>query len=297
MGSIVIANVVELVQSAQRLNEDFEKTMDNCERIINLRKLEGPLAVKIRHYFRKYYELEHEKGTRALVDRMSPMLQREVVQNVYADWIEDVPWIAVVSPFVLVKLILVMNNNLYIPEEFIPDLRQTSFVERGIILVGGRVLRKGDSWGIDMTLHGSWRTRCTGTARVFAATLCLTCHDLEMILADHPDDAWAVKKVSTCMAMRRHMQFLAQQVTSAGRLQSSLKQAVEEFKPNAARGHGHHHHQQRDDMGYLIKTINDVQSSNDKRSNRMEQRQEVMDQRLATLESGMQQILGILKGS
>merc|ERR1712178_409923 len=90
--SIVIANVVELVQNAQRHSEEFEKTMDDCERIIKLRKLEGPLAIKIRLYFRKFYDLEREKGTRSLVTRMSPMLQQEVVEVVYRDWIEDVPW-------------------------------------------------------------------------------------------------------------------------------------------------------------------------------------------------------------
>merc|ERR1711959_303453 len=106
------------------------------------------------------------------------------------------------------------------PQEYIPDLRQTSFVERGIIVVGGRVLKKGDSWGIDMTLHGCWRLRVTGIAKVFSATLCLPHHHLDRVLADYPDDAWSCKKVSVRLALQRHIKFLAQQVTKAGRLKS-----------------------------------------------------------------------------
>merc|ERR1711871_730364 len=137
-------------------------------------------------------------------------------------------------------------------------------------MVGGRILRKGDSWGIDMTLEGPWRQRLTGMAKVFSATLCLPHHHLERVLADNPDDAWACKKVSVRIALQRHIKFLAQQVTKAGRLKSSLLQAMNEFKPVQ----GHHHHQtHRDDFAFLVKIIQDNQIENESRNTRLEKRQ------------------------
>merc|ERR1712014_181954 len=104
--------------------------MDTCERIIAMQGLSVPLSAKIREYFTKLNDLEKWRGTRAMVGRMSPMLQSEVVSAVYADWIEDVPWIQKMSYPCLVRLIMNMTNFLYVPRERIFDRRATCFLQR-----------------------------------------------------------------------------------------------------------------------------------------------------------------------
>merc|ERR1719162_1008359 len=118
------------------------------------------------------------------------MLQRSVVAGIYADWIEDVPWIHQMSGPCLVRVVLRMENFLYVPGECIPDSRRTSFVQIGSVFVGGRVLMRGDSWGIDMTLEGNTRRRESGFAMNFVSTLGLTNRHLTDVLEDFPEDAW-----------------------------------------------------------------------------------------------------------
>merc|ERR1719424_271673 len=137
------------------------------------------------------------------------MLQRSVVQCIYAEWIEDVPWIQNMSGPCLVRVVLRMENFLYIPGEIIPDARMTSFVHLGSLFIGGRVLVKGDSWGVDMTLEGYMRRRESGFAMNFVSTLGLTMRHLTDVLEDHPEDAWMVKRVSSWMAFRRGIRQIA----------------------------------------------------------------------------------------
>merc|ERR1712183_300508 len=68
--AIVIGSVVELVRDMEKGNEEYKKTMDTCERIVRLQGIEGKLCYRIREYFTKFYELQAEKGTRALVKQM-----------------------------------------------------------------------------------------------------------------------------------------------------------------------------------------------------------------------------------
>merc|ERR1719169_138872 len=127
---------------------------------------------------------------------MSPMLQRETVKICYAHWILEVPWIRKMSHSCLVQVVFKMQQLIYIPREFIPDLRLTSFVELGTVMVGGRILRRGDCWGMDMTMEGPMRRHESGHALNFVSTLGLWKRCLEEVLDDFPEDAWMVKRVS-----------------------------------------------------------------------------------------------------
>merc|ERR1719379_1473150 len=121
--------------------------MDSVERVFRINGHVRPqLTESIREYFKKSYELDMQEETQTLIGRMSPMLQRHVVAEIYKDWIEDVPWIQSMSGPCLVRVVLRMENFLYIPGEIIPDVRMTSFVHLGTLFMGGRILVKGDSW-------------------------------------------------------------------------------------------------------------------------------------------------------
>jgi len=208
--SIVVANIVGLVQDSRKRNDEYQKTMDTVQRIAKLQGLPRDQVLSVREYFTKFYELEKEKGTRQLVQRLSPMLQRDVVATAYSDWIEDVPWISHMTRPCLVQLILVMENFLFVPRESLPETRMTAFVQRGLVMYGGKFLRKGDCWGIDMIVKGGMRKRACGIAMSFVSTLGLSYHHLERVLDQFPEDAWNVKKHAVFLALRRRIVKLAE---------------------------------------------------------------------------------------
>lgn len=210
--SIIIANTVELVKDMHSASEAYQKTMDACEKVFKSNgHLDESLTESIREYFRKSYEMDMQTETQELISRMSPMLQRNVVQAIYAEWIEDVPWIAAMSGPCLVRVVLRMQNFLYIPGEIIPDSRMTQFVHMGSLFIGGRIMSKGDSWGVDMTMEGNQRRRENGFSMNFVSTLGLTYRHLIDVLEDFPNDAWMVKRASCWMAVRRRIRQIAAQ--------------------------------------------------------------------------------------
>lgn len=212
--SVIIAHAVELVKELHGSQEDYQKTMDLCHSVFVANPHLSPLLTEsIREFFKKSHEMDMQASTQALIGRMSPMLQRHVVQGIYAEWIEDIPWVASMSGPCLVRVVLRMQNFLYIPGEVIPDARMTQFVHLGSLFIGGRILGKGDCWAVDMTMEGSMRRAESGFAMNFVSTLGLTFRNLIDVLEDFPEDAWRVKRVSCWMAVRRKVR----QITAASR--------------------------------------------------------------------------------
>lgn len=255
--SIIIANAVELVKDMHQRSEVLQRTMDSCEELfLEHDKLPATLTESIREYFKKSVDLDQQNSTQTLIARMSPMLQRSVVQCIYAEWIEDVPWIQNMSGPCLVRVVLRMENFLYIPGEIIPDARMTSFVHLGSLFIGGRILTKGDSWGVDMTLEGQMRRRESGFAMNFVSTLGLTNRHLVDVLEDFPEDAWTVKRVSCWMAVQRKIRQIAAQ-TRRCRRQSVFNRIMSANEVGQDKEFG----QLGDDARYVVKVINDRFSS------------------------------------
>jgi hypothetical protein len=202
---------------------------------------------------------------------------------------------------------MTMKNNVYVPEEHIPDFRQTCFVQRGRIWFGGKMLAKGDSWGMDMTLDGHWRLRLTGISKNFSATLSLAYHDLERVLVDYPYDRWQVVRVSTHLAMRRHLKHLAEKVNKHAEGCMSLMDAVNTFHP-PLHGDVVSLVSHRDDLAYVVKVVKDSsnnvsimqgqinarQAAVDGRLERLESRFDGLDSRIGGLEGQMAEAIGLL---
>jgi hypothetical protein len=186
--TIMIANVVQLVNNIHEATEEYQKMLDTCERLFESEAgIDTVMKHQIREYVSKYFEVQHTKdsqGVTNVLSLMSPMLQRETVKIVFDTWITKVPWIRKMSHSCLVELVFKMKQLIYIPHEFIPDLRLTSFVEQGTAMISGHILHKGDCWGMDMTLDGPLRKHETGHALTFLLTLGLWKHGLEEVLQE-----------------------------------------------------------------------------------------------------------------
>merc|ERR1712224_1170060 len=133
-----------------------------------------------------------------------------------------------------------MESFLYIPRELIPGLRYTCFVDRGRILYGGRVLHKGDCFGIDMPLDGRWRRQQTGMAANFASTLGISHNSLKAVLLEFDDDAWLVKKAATWLALQREIRHLAEQAHKRGIKKASLSELHRAVYPGQEHRFGGH---------------------------------------------------------
>jgi len=207
--SIVIANAVELVRSLNAAGDEHKMTMDTCQRIIEENRIPHAMAMSIRTYFDQRSEMLTRKGTRTLVRAMSPQLQGQTIQIVFKAWIEDIRWFRIISHQCMVRLIFDMDNYLYCPREVIPDSRHISFVQKGLLVFGGKFLRAGDCWGVDMTIDGLTRKKDTGVAKTFVETMSLTHTDLTAVLLEYPGDSWHVKKNTCWLAVRRVTMMLA----------------------------------------------------------------------------------------
>jgi hypothetical protein len=251
------------------------------------------------------------------------MLQQMMVQQMYKDWIEDVPWIEKMSGPCLVQMVLKMKNMLYIPGEVLSDVRMTTFVQTGILFLGGRTLHKGDSWGIDMTLEGYMRRRESGFAMNFVSTLAITYSHLQDVLSEFPDDAWMVKRVSSWMALKRYAFKIAQDARAKAQKAPKQSTIAKVMSMTKESGKDAEFVNLTDDTRYTIKTITSgfieqkdtlqslgkaqaaMQSSQDQARRRAEAVEAAlagntealrsMDQRLASLEQNVQQILSMLQ--
>jgi len=252
--SVIIANAVELVKAMHGSQEEYQKTMDLCHSVFSQNShLSTELTENIREYFKKSYEMDMQESTQALIARMSPMLQRHVVQGIYAEWIEDIPWVSSMSGPCLVRVVLRMQNFLYIPGEVIPDARMTQFVHLGSLFIGGKILSKGDCWGVDMTMEGAMRRAESGFAMNFVSTLGLTFRSLIDVLEDFPEDAWRVKRVSCWMAVRRKVRQLA---VAARRDKSPHANAMARAMTTKRETHGGQEFGQlSDDARYTVKMM------------------------------------------
>lgn len=313
--TVIIANSVELVKDLHNQQEAYHKTMDKCQCLFRANpSMPETLTEGIREYFKKLYDLELQQGTQDLISLMSPMLQRRAVQIVYEEWIEDVPWIQKMTGQCLVQVVIKMVNCLYIPGEVIPDSRMASFIHLGSLFMGGRMLMKGDCWGIDMTLQGYMRKRESGFALNYVSSLGLTYRALMDVLEDFPDDAWMVKRVSSWMAVRRQIRQLAAQSRKKERKASVLERTM----TGDTRAKDQDFVTLSDDTRYTVKILNQtftnlnniVSDNHGRLLNETRKRQDAleagllsnknslasMDSRLGNIEKTMDKLVTLMQG-
>lgn len=207
--TVVIANAVDLVTDMHQSTEDYERTLDTCQDLFESHPIEEHLRLQITDYFTHFFERKEDQELRDLVNTMSPMLQTAVVKTIYAHWIADVPWIRGMSDGCMISIVSKLQQTIFIPREAVACQRVLRFVELGSVLIAGRFLRKGDSWGIDMMLEGPMRRLEAGFTLCLVSVLALGKRNLELVLDDFPDDAWMVRKVSCFIAFRRKIIQLA----------------------------------------------------------------------------------------
>eukprot|EP00451_Oxyrrhis_marina_P014040 CAMPEP_0204328384 /NCGR_PEP_ID=MMETSP0469-20131031/13317_1 /ASSEMBLY_ACC=CAM_ASM_000384 /TAXON_ID=2969 /ORGANISM="Oxyrrhis marina" /LENGTH=483 /DNA_ID=CAMNT_0051310769 /DNA_START=91 /DNA_END=1542 /DNA_ORIENTATION=+ len=202
--ALIVANILSLIQDSNAKTAEQAQRMDMVNSIITSHNLDRGLALRCREYFSKLGDLTQASESRKVIAMMSPMLASEVTRTVYNDWIEDVWWLRNVTNSCVVQLVLRMENTLYIPKEYIPDQRAVCFVMRGLAIWGGHLMRKGDSWGMDVILDaGNLRKAHTGMALTFVETICLRRHQLDMVLAEHPDDKAKIRRAKVTLATIR----------------------------------------------------------------------------------------------
>ena len=95
---------------------------------------------------------------------MSPMLQHTVVLYTNRVWLDRLWFLRDAEPAFLIKVILSMEQHMYVPGEMPPDENFYAIIH-GIVLCRGKILASGMVWGEETLLLNNKADRVPYVAR------------------------------------------------------------------------------------------------------------------------------------
>lgn len=141
--------------------------------------------------------------------RMSPALQGEVLLHTNAKWLSGVSWLAFEDPRFLTQLILQLQAAVFAPSEVI---RSTALhiVNSGVAIHGGRLIRHGGVWGVDMLIAAPHlRSRTLVRAITYVEVYYIDRDTVLSIAAGFTDSLERIRRRTRYLALQRSVVLIA----------------------------------------------------------------------------------------
>jgi len=215
---------------------DFKSSIDNTNSLIVECRIPPKLAGDLRLYMHSRKHTRMLQRQLALMDSLSPDLQRQVAEEHMMRWGKEVPILKSAHPSFVVGIFKSMEIILFLPQEEVGHYRTLFIVERGVATRRGKLLLTGNSWGDDFLLHND---QLRDHQHVVCLTLVeargLSHRDFEKVLETHPFERRRVRWQVIRLALLRGM-------LMEGKLRDGTASQAEDvfasFFPSKKRGKG-----------------------------------------------------------
>lgn len=214
LGSVLWAYILSsLLDVLNRMNPhrmDFERTIDELNRMMHDHSLPDALRNDVRHYFYECQDLWKLQRRGALVQRMSRSLKGRVTLALNGEWIQKVSYIRglFIQGISGSTAFVVEISRKMVPKIFSPGEKLASpvlyIVRKGLIAAGFRLLGVGDVCGEDLILQNQQnRSPYSLIALTMCGTLALSRANFLASLEKFPPQRKAIRTYTMWMALKR----------------------------------------------------------------------------------------------
>jgi hypothetical protein len=133
---------------------EFRRSMDQLNRFMRQRGLPPELRGRLRAYYHKTRHQIIAATDNALVERMSPSLQGEVLYTINQRWLDKVSFLRGCHPEFVARMILSLKPLIFAPGDVVFS-NMLYVLHHGVAIYGGRIIAPGGVWGEDMLLLNS----------------------------------------------------------------------------------------------------------------------------------------------
>ncbi|CAE8644990.1 unnamed protein product [Polarella glacialis] len=203
----LVGSVVSLIQGMDLLHENFKHQMDDLNEMMSSRNLPHDLRVKLRRFMHEAKpSLRQESQVMLLKYTISEGLQREVaMHSAKTNLLQGIYWADNFEAEARMSMVKAFRLRFFGPSEVIM-LRQCLLVlQKGILAVLGRILRRGDVWGTECILLESEHLIESAQPRTLSYTsvMCMERSDLLEIARSYPSIDPILRKSQVRAAVRR----------------------------------------------------------------------------------------------
>lgn len=214
VGSVLWAYILSsLLDVLNRMNPhrmDFERTMDELNRMMHDHSMPDALRNDVRHYFYECQDLWKLQRRGDLIARMSRSLKGRVTLALNGAWIEKVVYIRGLflkgipgSTAFVVEISRKMTPKIFSPGEKL-ESPVLYIVRKGLVAAGCKLLAVGDACGEDLLLtNPENRSPFVLVALTMSGTLALTRASLLASLEKFPLQRKEIRQYGLWLAVRR----------------------------------------------------------------------------------------------
>ena len=208
----VVGSVCGVAATLSARETEHERAMDQLNRFIAEANLDGPLAMRLRAYFRFAYTATRHADWAALLMRMSPGLRGETAEAVHGSWMSGVPMLASCPNAAHVDLAFALLPLVVPPGEALLAINaradQLIAIHKGWAMVasgggGGirRVLGVGGVVGHEL-LWSNRRAAFGALTLTYVEAHAVSRERLLMVLDAFPEFAFSARLASVASALR-----------------------------------------------------------------------------------------------
>jgi hypothetical protein len=163
----VLGQVCGIVGSMGIMEQEFRKSMDDLNYMMQDRELPQPMRRRLRSFFLSTRDMSRHNQQQSLLQKMSPALQGEVAMATSWVWLRKVPFMASLldkvamkkaderTPCYVVDLAIALATDYYAQSEIFGKPKVLYILQKGLCQRRMRVLRSGSVWGEDFVLSNS----------------------------------------------------------------------------------------------------------------------------------------------
>jgi len=168
----VLGQVCGTVASMGAVDQEFRKSMDDLNYMMEERSIDVAMRVRLRSFFLSTRHTQRHARHKDILAKMSPCLQGEVALATNSTWLQKVPFLKEfmenvdtdvgVQSFVL-EVSMALDSANYAQSEVFGQPHVLYILQRGLASQRTRILQSGSVWGEDFLLNNPrllYNVRC-----------------------------------------------------------------------------------------------------------------------------------------
>ncbi|KAK7237553.1 N-acetyl-beta-D-galactosaminidase [Aureococcus anophagefferens] len=212
--AFLIGNFCAIVASMDKHPARFRGAMDDLNSMLSESDLDPELCVRVRDYFSHSRNLMRTRDYHELDALMSAGLRGEVAGVVSETWLEKVWYFRNSSKAFMRELSMLMGPLMFAPFETVDAGASLLIIQRGLVMLGGRMLTRGDHVGHEFIVvrdeervaldaeRGVVDSRVSPSAFTYVEVLELRQEDLLALFPLFPEEAARVTTASRWLVMK-----------------------------------------------------------------------------------------------
>ena len=200
--AVILGGVTAVRTTLEQHNNMFSQEIDQLNEVMRKRQIPKRLRFELRQYWHEQDTMRKISMYYDVVNKLSPMLRKEVCNFVHDDFVYCLPFLKGVD--CIVDLTMGFSFAVFGQADHFGELWTVYVIERGLVSRFGRFGGEGTTWGEDFVLDDI--TLCydaTAFALTFVEVLSLPKDSLVEIMSSHPTDRRVLRKFAVRLAAKR----------------------------------------------------------------------------------------------